>query len=232
MKGGLHFICEMKLSRIIRSFTSMVVCLNHLSIVAYDSGKSEVEKPNCYGDLGPADKCYGNGKSRDLESCKSHFHTGLDSSQIILFNNNAPELIMTPEATKVCSSDEDDGMGGIPGSKVARYENLVEYARPPDIQSTPVNACDEHRCLEGVRFIESDRNDKDRYCVSRKCHIRDGDSITTPFIGASATDIFTRVSQDVYRDFEQSVDNNHIYFSSTFYTALDYKCKAVVQGKH
>ena len=129
----------MKLRRIIRSFTSMVVCLNHLSIVAYDSSKSEVEISNCYDDLCSTDKFYGNEKSGVLESCKSHFHIGLDSTQIILFNNNAPELIMTPEATTVCSSDEEYGMGGIPGSKVARYESLVEYARPPYIQSTPVN---------------------------------------------------------------------------------------------
>ncbi|CAK8686720.1 unnamed protein product [Clavelina lepadiformis] len=224
----------MKLSGIIRSFTSMVVCLNHLSIVTYDSSKNEVKISKCYGDFCPADKCYGNGKSRDLESGKSNFHIGLDSTQIILFNNIAPDVILISEATTVCSSDDEYDVGeGVPGSgEGASYESLVEYARPPYIQSTPVNACDEHRCLEGVNCIESDRHVKDRYCVSRKCHIGDGDSITTPFIGASATDVFIRVSQDVYRDFDQGVDNNQIFFSSTFYTALDDKCKAVVQGNH
>ena len=119
---------------------------------------------------------------------------------------------MTLKATTVYSSDDEYGLGeGVPGSgEGARYESLVEYTRPPCILSTPVNPCDEHRCLEGVNCIESDRYDKDRYCLGKKCNIGEGGNITAPFIGASVTNIFIRVSQDVYKDFDQGVDNNHI----------------------
>ena len=49
---------------------------------------------------------------------------------------------------------------------------------------------------------------------------------------AFATSIAISVFQDVNKEFDQSVDNNHNYFSSTIYATLDEAGKVIVQGNH